>query len=124
MDSGFYALVLGLYAALFGGMAFCYLLVKLTEMIVRIPGQAIGASNLCAAHPTCSVKISPMDAPANERLRARLTSLVEACRAHYFRIKDAGDSVTDGERAEARSAYQAALEHLSRFLTDARRPRS
>lgn len=32
---GFYSLVLGLYAALFGGMAVCYGLVRFTEMVAR-----------------------------------------------------------------------------------------
>ena len=32
---GFYALILGLMATLFGGMAFCYGLVKLAEKVVH-----------------------------------------------------------------------------------------
>jgi len=59
-----------------------------------------------------------MDAPANEKQRARLTSLVEVCREHYFRVMDAANHVTAGERAEGRRAYQEALEGLSRFLAD------
>jgi hypothetical protein len=37
-DSGagtFYALILGLMATIFGGMAFCYALVRLTEKVVH-----------------------------------------------------------------------------------------
>jgi hypothetical protein len=63
-----------------------------------------------------------MDAPANEKQRARLTSLVEVCREDYFRVRDAGNHVTVGERAEGRTAYQAALERLSRFIADTRGP--
>lgn len=68
--------------------------------------------------------VSPMDARASDELRSWLTGAVEVCRAHYLRVKDAGNFVTAGERAEARAAYQAALERLSRFLADAGCPRS
>ena len=53
---------------------------------------------------------------ASERLGTKLPTYVEACRAHYLRMKDAGSNVTDEERAEARIIYFAALERLSRFL--------
>jgi hypothetical protein len=58
-----------------------------------------------------------VDARTNEQLRTRLTSFLQACRAHHL-IKDAGGHVTEGERAEIRAAYCAALERLSSFLTD------
>ena len=35
MNSGFWALILGLMATLFGGFAFCYGLVKLGEKVVE-----------------------------------------------------------------------------------------
>ena len=65
-----------------------------------------------------------MEAPAREKLQVLLASLVKMCRADYLRIKDGEDYVTDAERAEARTAYQAALERLSRFLADTRSPQS
>jgi hypothetical protein len=65
-----------------------------------------------------------MDTVATEDLRFRLTSLVEVCRTRYLRIKDAGNYVTPGEKAEVRTAYQSALERLNPFLADTRRPPS
>ena len=63
-----------------------------------------------------------MDAPAKEKQRARLTSLVEICREHYFSVRDAPNHVTARERAEGRRAYQEALEGLTRFLAESRGP--
>jgi spore maturation protein SpmB len=55
-DSGagnFYALVLGLMATIFGGMALCYGLVKLTETMVK----RLHAWHASAAPAIASVKI-------------------------------------------------------------------
>jgi len=57
-----------------------------------------------------------MDAPENDELRTLLMSSARICREHYLRLKEAGDHVTPGEKAEARTAYHAALERLSQFL--------
>jgi len=57
-----------------------------------------------------------MDGPENDELRTLLTSSARMCREHYLRLKEASDQVTPGEKAEARNAYQAALERLSQFL--------
>jgi hypothetical protein len=41
---------------------------------------------------------------------------VEACRADYLRIKQAGNEVTAGKLAAAIGAYKEALENLSEAL--------
>jgi len=65
------------------------------------------------------LEVSPMD--AGEDVMAQLADWAEDCRERYRRLKNAGDQVTEAERVEARAAYEAALERLSRFLADSRR---
>ena len=60
---------------------------------------------------------------AGEDVMAQLANWAEECRERYRRIKEAGDQVTEAEKVEARAAYEAALERLTRFLADRRRLR-
>ena len=52
----------------------------------------------------------------HEHVIARMTQAVEACRADYLRIKQAGNEVTARELAAALGAYEDALENLSGAL--------
>jgi hypothetical protein len=61
-----------------------------------------------------------MDVRGHEEIRAHLTSQLEACRGNCLQVKEAGDGVTAGERAQASTAYRAALERLSLFLEEVR----
>jgi len=60
---------------------------------------------------------------ADEDVMAQLTDWAAECRERYRRLKEAGDQVTEGEKVEARAAYEASLERLTRFLADRRRLR-
>jgi hypothetical protein len=52
----------------------------------------------------------------HEQAIERMTQAVEARRADYLRIKQAGNEITAGELAEALEAYKEALENLSGAL--------
>jgi hypothetical protein len=52
----------------------------------------------------------------NEHVIARMSQAVEACRADYLRIKQAGNEATAGELAVAIGTYKEALESLSEAL--------
>jgi hypothetical protein len=52
----------------------------------------------------------------HEHVIARMSQSVEACRADYLRIKQAGNEVTAGDLAAAIGAYKEALENLSEAL--------
>ena len=60
---------------------------------------------------------------AGEDVMAQLADWAEDCRERYRRLKNAGDQVTEAEKVEARVAYEACLERLTRFLADRRRLR-
>jgi hypothetical protein len=53
---------------------------------------------------------------AQERLREKLTTLVEQRRVEYQRMKTAGEEISRAELFEARHAYEQALLRLTYFM--------
>ena len=66
--------------------------------------------------PNGLVTATALAAMRHEYVIERMSQAVEAYRADYLRIKQAGNEVTAGELAAAIEAYKEALENLSEAL--------